>query len=385
MAQVRIEPDAQQKLAILGGEAGDEVTDIPSTQSIQEGIRQPAGFIYNAQQEGGGTTRLLKVLQTNACRYACAYCFTSCAIRRKRTTFKPDELATTFVSLNRERRVDGLFLSSGIVPDADTTMEKMLATVERLRLKEGYTGYIHLKLIPGASFAYVERAVELADRVSLNLEAPNAARLAVLAPDKEFAESMWGRLAWAAELMRQARREGRPAARSLTTQFVVGAAGESDRELLETVGRAHRELGLWRAYFSAFHPIERSPLEGQPAEDPNRALRLYQSDFMLRDYGFRYDELPFDEQGLLPRDKTPKQAWAERHLHEPVEINRATREQLLRVPGIGPRSAEKILAARRAGRLRDLAQLRALGVTTGWASPYILLDGRGVPQQLRLW
>ena len=329
---------------------------------------------------GSALRRRLKCEQ-----FLCKYCFTSCAIRRKRTTFKPDELATTFISLHRERRVDGLFLSSGIVPDADTTMEKMLATVERLRLKEGYTGYIHLKLIPGASFEYIERAVELADRVSLNLEAPNQARLSELAPDKEFASSMWGRLAWAAELIRRARLEGRRAARSLTTQFVVGAVGESDRELLETVQRAHRELGLWRAYFSAFHPIERSPLAEHPAEDPVRALRLYQSDFMLRDYGFRFDELPFDEHGLLPRDKTPKEAWAEKHLHEPVEVNRAPRHVLLRVPGIGPKSADRIIAARRETRLRDLSQLRALGVTTRWAAPYVLLDGRRTAAQMRLW
>lgn len=382
---IMIEPDVQQKLAILGGEASEEVTDVPATQSIQQGIKHATGFLYDAQREGGGTTRLFKVLQTNACRFACKYCFTSCAIRRKRTTFKPDELATTFISLSRNRMAEGLFLSSGIVPDADTTMEKMLATVERLRLKEGYTGYIHLKLIPGASYEYIERAVELADRVSLNLEAPNQERLSVLAPDKEFNESMWGRMVWASQLIRQARQEGRPAARSLTTQFVVGAVGESDRELLATVQRAHRELGLWRAYFSAFHPIARSPLAEQPAEDPTRALRLYQSDFMLRDYGFSYDELPFDAQGLLPRDKTPKEAWAERHLHEPVEVNRAPRHILLRVPGIGPRSADRIIAARRHARLRDLAQLRALGVATGWAAPYVLLDGRRSALQLRLW
>lgn len=379
-----VEPDLQQKLAILGGEAADEVTDPPVSSGAQPG-GQPIEMIYNARQSGGGTARLFKVLQTNACRFACKYCFTSCAIRRKRTTFKPDELATTFVNLRREQRVDGLFLSSGIVPDADTTMEKMLATVERLRLKEGYTGYIHLKLIPGAAFEYVERAVELADRVSLNLEAPNQARLSELAPDKEFADSMWGRMAWAAELMRRARAEGRAAARSLTTQFVVGAVGESDRELLETVQRAHRELGLWRAYFSAFHPIDQSPLSEAPAEDPTRALRLYQSDFMLRDYGFRYDELPFDAAGLLPRDQTPKQAWADAHLHEPIEINRAPRHLLLRVPGIGPKSADKIIAARRSARLRDLRQLKTLGVTTGWAAPYVLLDGHRAPVQLSLW
>ena len=318
-------------------------------------------------------------------QYLCKYCFTSCAIKRKRTTFKPDELATTFVSLQREKRVDGLFLSSGIVPDANMTMEKMLATVERLRLKEGYTGYIHLKLIPGASFEYIERAVELADRVSLNLEAPNQARLSDLAPDKEFAGSMWGRLAWASELIKRARQEGRNAARSITTQFVVGAVGESDRELLDTVDRAHRELDLKRAYFSAFRPIDRSPFSNLPAEDPIRALRLYQADFMLRDYGFSAEELSFDERGLLPRDKTPKQAWAERNLHEPIEINRAPRHKLLKIPGIGPRSADRIIEARRETRLRDLSQLKALGVTTGWAAPYVLLDGRSAPQQLSLW
>ena len=380
-----MEPDIQQKLAILGEEAADDVTEVPATQSIRQGIAHATGFVYNATREGGGKTRLFKVLQTNACRYACRYCFTSCAIRRQRTTFKPDELATTFVSLRQQKRVDGLFLSSGIVPDANTTMEKMLATVERLRLREGYTGYIHLKLIPGAAFEYVERAVELADRVSLNLEAPNQARLNDLAPDKEFASGMWGRLAWAAELMRRARQDGRKAAKSLTTQFVVGAVGESDRELLATVDRAHRELDLRRAYFSAFHPIAKSPFSDMPAEDPTRAARLYQADFMLRDYGFSAADLPFDAAGLLPRDRTPKQAWAELHLHEPIEINRASRQQLLRVPGIGPKSADRILAARREARLRDLTDLRALGVTTGWAAPYVLLDGRRAAVQLGLW
>ncbi len=384
MAAIHIQPDLQQKLAVLTDEAGDEASAVPSEASLRGDTSQPIPFVYKAKY-AGGTTRLFKVLQTNACRFACKYCFTSCAIRRRRTTFKPDELATTFVSLRRAQRVDGLFLSSGIVPDADTTMEKLLATVERLRLREGYTGYIHLKLIPGASYEYIERAVELADRVSLNLEAPNQARLSQLAPEKEFAGSMWQRMAWAAELMRRARAEGRPGARSLTTQFVVGAVGESDRELLETVQRAHHELGLWRAYFSAFHPIERSPLADTPAEDPVRALRLYQSDFMIRDYGFSFAELPFDEHGLLPRDKTPKQAWAEQHLVEPVEVNRASRAGLLKIPGIGPRSAERIIQARRETHLRHLAQLRALGVTTRWAAPYILLDGRPVPRQLALW
>lgn len=386
MAGIQVEPDAQQKLAILAGEAADEVTDAPGAGSGQPAQPEPINLIYPAKRERGGTTRLFKVLQTNACRYACKYCFTSCAIRRKRTTFKSDELATTFVSLRRRRQVDGLFLSSGIVPDADTTMEKMLATVERLRLREGYTGYLHLKLIPGAAYEYVERAVQLADRVSLNLEAPNAARLAVLAPDKEFAESMWKRMACAADLIRQAREEGLPGARSLTTQFVVGAAGESDRELIETVERAHRELQLRRAYFSAFHPIDRSPFSDLPSEDPVRAFRLYQADFMLRDYGFTAAELPFDEDGLLARDITPKQAWADRHPEQfPVEVNHASRAALLRVPGVGVQAAGRLIATRREAKLRNLAQLRRLGVVVKWAAPYLMLDGRRPPIQLGLW
>jgi predicted DNA-binding helix-hairpin-helix protein len=385
MALVKVEPDLQQKLAILGDEASDEVAEAPATASINEGMRHATGFLYDAQREGGGTTRLFKVLQTNACRFACRYCFTSCAIKRQRTTFKPDELATTFVGLSRSRRAEGLFLSSGIVPDADTTMEKMLGTVERLRLKEGYGGYIHLKLIPGASYDLIERAVELADRVSLNLEAPNAERLAALAPDKEFHDSMWRRLVWAREAIERRRAVGLPAARSITTQFVVGAAGESDRELMATIARARREIGLGRSYFSVFHPIERSPFGDLPAEDPLRGARLYQAEFLLRDYGFAADELPFDDGGLLPRDMTPKQAWAERHLHEAVEVNRAPREQLLRIPGIGPKSADKILAARRTSRLRELSHLKALGVTVSWAAPYVLLDGRAPARQLRLW
>ncbi len=389
MTLIQIEPDVQQKLAILSDEASDEVTSVPDESSIQRGIKHPTGFVYHARKEGGGTSRLFKVLQTNACRYACRYCFTSCAIRRRRTTFKPEELATTFIKLDRHRRVDGLFLSSGIVPDPNTTMEKMLATVEYLRLRAGYAGYIHLKLIPGADFAYIERAVELADRVSLNLEAPNQDRLTMLAPDKEWTHSMWGRMQWAADLIRRARTgaygDTPVRARSLTTQFVVGAAGESDRELLQTVERAHRELGLRRAYFSAFHPIPRSPFADLPAEDPVRELRLYQADFMLRDYGFHYNDLPFDAHGLLPRDKTPKQAWAEQHLLEPVEINQASRSALLKIPGIGPRSVDRLLAVRRESRIRDVSQLRKLGVIVAWAAPYILLDGRRVPQQLSLW
>lgn len=196
---------------------------------------------------------------------------------------------------------------------------------------------------------------------------------------------MWECMAWAAELIRRARAAGRRAARSLTTQFVVGPAGESDCELLETAARARRDLDLRRAFFSAFRPIERTPFADRPAEDPLRELRLYQADLMLRDYGFTVDELPFDAHGLLPRDTTPKQAWAKRHLLEPIEINRAPRRLLLRIPDIGPRAADRIIDVRRETRLRDLAQLSRLGVVVARAAPYVLLDGQRPPGQRSLW
>jgi len=174
--------------------------------------------------------------------------------------------------------------------------------------------------------------------------------------------------------------------RSMTTQFVVGPAGESDLELLLTSSYLYSELGLARAYFSAFRPVPDTPLEEQAAEDHKREHRLYQASFLLRDYGFDAEELPYGKAGDLPRDIDPKLAWAKRHLCErPIEVNTADRRSLLRIPGIGPKSAERILVARRRGRLSDLSHLRQLGIRAGRAAPYVLLDGRQAPRQLSLW
>ena len=158
---------------------------------------------------------------------------------------------------------------------------------------------------------------------------------------------------------------------------MVGAAGESDAELLATSGRLYREVGLARAYYSAFRPLPGTPLEGLPATSPRRELRLYQADFLLRSYGYRADEMVVDGDGNLPQNSDPKVAWARAHPERfPVDIQTAGRSQLLRVPGIGPRGAEAILAARRQARLRDPRQLRALGIAAGHAAPYVLLDGK---------
>jgi predicted DNA-binding helix-hairpin-helix protein len=286
--------------------------------------------------------------------------------------------------------VRGLFLSSGIVGGGVKAMDPMLATVELLRTKYQYTGYVHLKIMPGAEPAQVEQALRLADRVSINLEGANAGRLAALAPGKDFEGELLGAMRCAHQLAQgfsfDRLMTGPAKPPSLVTQFVVGPAGESDRELLTTADQLYRELKLARAYYSGFNPIPGTPLAGAAPTPVLREHRLYQADWLLRFYGFGLEELPFDSNDALPADADPKLAWARRHLAgRPVEVNRASRRELLRVPGIGPRSADAILRARRQGCLRDLADLRALGAVAGRAAPFVLLDGRTPAYQLSLW
>jgi predicted DNA-binding helix-hairpin-helix protein len=234
--------------------------------------------------------------------------------------------------------------------------------------------------------------MQLSDRVSVNLEAPTTATLARLAPRKQLVEELVQPMRYV-ERIRQ-KQGGRPggwgnryrSGPSQTTQFVVGPGGETDRELLTTTQYLRQTVGLARAYFSAFEPTPDTPLENQPAESASRERRLYQSDFLLRDYGFRVDELVFNGGGNLPHDEDPKLAWARQHLSQaPVEINVADRRELLRVPGIGPVGAKRILHARRLARLRELGNLRQLGILADRAAPFVLLNGRRPNHQLRFW
>jgi predicted DNA-binding helix-hairpin-helix protein len=266
-------------------------------------------------------------------------------------------------------------------------MDHMLATVELVRKKYGWRGYVHLKILPNAEEAQIEQAARLADRLSVNLEAPNEQRLARLAPKKDFDHGLVEPLQRAWTIVRRLRHRGYPVAMAgATTQYVVGPAGESDQELLDTSQMLYRQAGLRRAYYSAFHPIADTPLENELATPPLREHRLYQADFMLRQYGYRVEELPFDGQGNLQLDRDPKIAWAESHPEFfPVEINRACQSALLRVPGIGPSSAQTIVQARRVAALRTMEDLKKLGVRGDKALPYILLNGRQPAYQLRLF
>jgi predicted DNA-binding helix-hairpin-helix protein len=340
-------------------------------------------WIYPAVLPGGKTIRLLKVLQTNACQNDCSYCATRVSARFQRVSFAPEELAAFFMDMLNRGLVSGLFLSSGIAGGAPHTMDRLLATAEIVRRRYGFLGYLHLKVMPGAEFAQVEAAVRLADRVSLNLEAPTAEGLARIAARKDFEDGLLTRMGWIHQLTTQ----GLGAPGGQTTQFVVGAAAESDHEILSTTSRLYRQIHLRRAYFSAFQPVPGSPLEGHPPTPRVRQQRLYQADFLFRQYGFQLDELVFDAQGHLPLTTDPKALWAARHPEcFPLEINTASRQELLRVPGIGPASADRLLDLRRQGRLRGADVLVAAGAASARALPYLLLDGRrAVPLQLSLF
>ncbi len=343
--------------------------------------------IYPASA-GGKTIPLLKTMLTSACERNCYYCPFRAGRNYRRTTFKPEEMAKTVSDMHRAGLINGLFLSSGIIKGGMRTQDKLIETAEILRQKHQFKGYLHLKVMPGAEEAQVERAMQLVDRLSVNLEAPNEKRLAALAPKKEFFEELLRPLQWVEKIRRSQDRQKGWNGRwpSTVTQFVVGAVGESDLELLQTAAYLYQELRLRRTYFSTFSPILNTPLENLPAENPQRKNRLYQASFLFRDYGFDLEEMPFDQSGNLPLATDPKVAWAQAELREnPVEVNRASRDELLRVPGVGPKGAQVIVQERRHNKLRDLQDLQAIGVQTKRMEPFVLVDGKRPLRQLRLF
>ena len=330
-----------------------------------------------------GKKPILKAMMTTACERNCFYCpFRAGRNGTRRVTFTPDEMAQTFIQLANAKIVDGMFLSSGIIKGSVTTQDKIIATAEIIRRKYHYRGYIHLKVMPGAEYDQIRQTMILADRVSVNLEGPTPQRLAALAPKKDYWKELITRTQWMSQIRR---REGLRA--SLVTQFVVGAVGDTDLELLQLSERLYQQMGLRRTYYSAFNPVAETPFDHLAPTAPLREFRLYQAGFLLRDYGWQVEDFPFDANTNLPLNHDPKLLWSQTNLTQaPIELNRADRGQLLRVPGIGPVAADAILAARHQGDLRELEQLRRLGVRdVARAAPFILLAGRRPPQQIALF
>ncbi|MCC6614899.1 MAG: helix-hairpin-helix domain-containing protein [Anaerolineae bacterium] len=331
-----------------------------------------------------GKMPVLKSMMTTACERNCYYCpFRAGRSKTKRVRFTPDEMAGALDELSRAGQVDGMFLSSGIIKGGVTTQDKIIDTAEIVRRKYHYKGYVHLKIMPGSEYDQLYRAMQLADRISVNLEAPTQARLEALAPKKEFTRELLDMLMLAAQIRREHPHEKLAGS---VTQFVVGAVGDTDLELLSLSGQLYRQAGLKRVYYSGFHPITQTPLENVAPTDPLREHRLYQASFLLRDYAWEVEELPFVGEGNLRLDLDPKRAWAEVNLAEtPIDLMTADREQLMRVPGIGPKTADAIIRARRQRKLIDIGQLGKLMRAPEQTAPYILLDGQRPAQQLRLF
>ncbi len=384
---VQTVPDTLTKLAQLGNTTIYEPSgDQPQTETkrVPYQSRSLDECITNVVTPQGKKP-ILKTMMTTACERNCFYCpFRAGRSKTQRMTFSSDEMAGAFDTLQRANRVEGIFLSSGIIKGSVTTQDKIIDTIELIRNRYEYKGYIHLKIMPGVEYEQLYRAMQLADRVSVNLEGPTQERLSALAPKKDFMGELLKMLQWA-ETIRQANPYQKLA--RTVTQFVVGAVGDTDQELLSLSNRLYRQLGLTRAYYSGFHPVEQTPFENLAPTDPLREHRLYQASFLLRNYGWSVDDLSFMEDGNLRTDIDPKRAWAERYLRTaPVDVMKADRRQLLRIPGIGPIGADTIIQARRLGRLTDLAHLRKLNIRAPeQAAPYILMDGRRPATQLRLF
>ena len=357
--------------------------------------RDGAVGITQVRVPGRGSTNLMRVMQTNACSLSCGYCPTFCGGKVRRTALAPEEVARTFMDAHRAGLAQGLFLTSGVPGRAVRATDRMLAALALLRQRERFDGYIHIKLLPGAEPAQVDEAARLASRISVNLEGPSDLYVRQLAREKDFSGDLLPKLERAGRAFQEARHAQAAGARgragSVTTQFVVGAVGERDREILAVVARLERRELLHHAHFSAFQPVVGTPMEGRPPTPARRELRLYQADHLLRDYGFRFDELAFEDDGNLSLDHDPKTAWALAHPeHFPLEIMRAPRELLVRVPGIGPLASRRLVAARRQATMRFAGDLRGAGVDVARAGWFLTLRGRRLaealpPQQLRLF
>lgn len=335
----------------------------PKRAAGTKGLGSTTGSgICHAYTPDGRCISLLKILLTNYCLYDCAYCINRRSSNVRRARFTVQEVVDLTVNFYKRNYIEGLFLSSGIVKTPDHTMEEMIEVAKKLRREHRFAGYIHLKTIPEASPWLIEQAGLWADRLSINLELPNQQSLETLAPEKNGG-TIRAAMGQMHERIVEAKAEKRrfsPAGQS--TQMIVGADATTDEGVLRTSDGLYRRYALRRVYYSAFSPIPEPskvlPLTAPPLQ---REHRLYQADWLLRFYGFSVDEVAAGgDAGMLDLDIDPKLAWALKHRERfPVDVNTADRELLLRVPGLGTRVVDRIIAARRHTTLRldDLARL----------------------------
>lgn len=375
------------KLAILADAAKYDVSCSSSgseRKSAKGNLGAAArGGICHSFTPDGRCISLLKILMNNYCIYDCAYCINRSSNDVPRAAFTVDEVVSLTMNFYRRNYIEGLFLSSAIVQSPNHTMEMLAQVVERLRLKEHFGGYIHIKAIPGADQALIDRAGRHADRMSVNIELPSSRSLKLLAPDKSKTDILLPMHQIHNGILqnRQERQRYKTAPQYVpagqSTQMIVGASQETDLDILQLSASLYDKYALKRVYYSAYVPINQDknlPVLSQPPT--LRENRLYQSDWLLRVYGFKAHEILNDDQPNLDMDYDPKTVWALNHPeHFPVEINKAPFAQLIRVPGIGIRGAQKIVAARKIKSV-EFTDLRKMGLSIKRSQYFITCSGR---------
>lgn len=377
--------EIMEKLTILADSAKYDVSCSSSGAKNKNyatiGNSSPAGCCHSFSEDGRCIS-LLKVLFTNYCINDCKYCHCRVSNDIPRASFTPRELAELFIGFYRRNYVEGLFLSSGIVKSPDHTAELLLETLTIIRREYGFSGYVHVKAIPGADLKLIYQLGLMADRMSANIELPSEQSLKLLAPDKSrekvlapIKQIQKGIIARKEELVLYKKAPAFvPAGQS--TQMIVGVTNDSDYKILRLTESLYNKFSLKRVYFSAYIPLGNHPALPNTSPPLLREHRLYQADWLLRFYGFSAEEIISEDKPFLDPLLDPKCNWAMNNLHLfPVEVNTAPYEMLLRVPGIGVKSARRIMAARRGTRL-DFDDLKRLGVVMKRATYFITCKGK---------
>ncbi|MBI5408729.1 MAG: radical SAM protein [Nitrospirae bacterium] len=372
--------DTIEKLKILSEDSRYDLACACGTNNDDRRKRgQDGKWLYPVTLPQGGYSVLLKTLLSNACANDCKYCPLRSETDVRRCTLRPEEVARVFMEYAIRKKVFGLFLSSAVIGSADYTMDKINAVARLLRHKHNFRGYIHLKIIPGASDAAIEDSLSLASAVSLNIETPGKKHFDVLSDKKDYMKDIIRPLKLMSSLTEKGSRFEKI---KCTTQFIVGASDEKDSELVDYTFGLYKRLNFKRVYFSAYqkgagHPDipGESKLLVNPEKTFMREHRLYQVDFLIRRYGFTRDDILLDPGGNLSHDKDPKQLWADLHPEfYPVRLNTSDKEALLKVPGLGPDTVGMILKVRRKGRIARLEDLGIKGKRLEKVKEYVLCE-----------
>ncbi len=377
MTTIVRKPDTLEKLKILSADAQYDLACACGSQKDEHRKRGRDGkWIYPITLPSGGKASIFKILLSNVCSNDCKYCPLRDNMDIRRCTLQTEETVRLFLDYYRQKKVFGIFISSGVIGTPDNTMHRINAIAKQLRYRHRFRDYIHLKIIPGASVAAIEEAISLANAVSLNIETPGADNLIKLSEKKDYLQDIIEPMKLISRITAKGNRYEKV---HQTTQFIVGAAEENDRDIVRYMGGLYTRLGLNRIYFSAYQqglgaedlPAERIKVLN-PADVLTREHRLYQVDFLMRKYGFKDDEIGYDDAGRLSLDKDPKETWAQAHPERfPLDVNKAGKFELLRVPGLGPITVNRILKQRRSSKLHRIEDIAKPGKLLNKANQYL--------------